>query len=65
MLGTLYKQFLPNRVIAQSDTGGEELPLFEGRAVANGEVKAYVCRNSVCNVPAETVEAFAEQLKQL
>jgi uncharacterized protein YyaL (SSP411 family) len=65
MMKTIYRRFLPNRVIAHSETGREDLPLFEGRAVASGEVRAYVCRNSVCDLPAEAADELIEQLQKL
>ena len=56
----LARHYLPAAVIAPSDTG-EGLPLLEGRAVADGAA-AYVCEDMVCNLPARTPEALAEQL---
>ncbi|MEE9610422.1 MAG: hypothetical protein V3W19_04180, partial [Desulfatiglandales bacterium] len=62
MLDELYRRFIPNKVIAISDDGVEPLPLFEGRQSSNGEVTAYVCRNSVCRLPASSLEEFKQQL---
>ena len=63
MLKTIYRAYVPNRVIAISPDGNSPLPLFEGRALANGKTKAYLCRNSVCGLPAESVAMLEEQIK--
>ncbi|HWR83456.1 MAG TPA: thioredoxin domain-containing protein [Candidatus Deferrimicrobium sp.] len=65
MLDQLYRRFIPNRLIAISDDGHDPLPVFEGREVDEGEVRAYICRNSVCRLPAATVEEFKAQLDRL
>ncbi len=65
MLRVLHSRFLPNRVIAVSDDGNSSLPLLEGRQSRNGEVRAFVCRNSVCRLPAETADELREQLQDL
>jgi hypothetical protein len=65
MLQVIYRAYLPNRVIAISPDGNSKLPLFEGRALANGGVKVYLCRNSVCGLPVESVAALQEQLNSL
>jgi hypothetical protein len=63
MLSDLYSRYLPDRIIATSISGQSELsPLFEGRAVPRGEVKAFVCRNSVCRLPVTTAEELKKQL---
>lgn len=65
MLKELYLSYLPNRIIAigTSSNGSDATPLFEGRQAENGEVKAYVCRNSVCRLPVSTVAELREQLQ--
>ncbi|MFQ5452956.1 MAG: thioredoxin domain-containing protein, partial [Candidatus Zixiibacteriota bacterium] len=65
MLDVLYHQFLPNKIIAISSNGQESLPLFEGRQAANNKVMAYVCRNSVCNLPVSTAEELKRQLDDI
>ena len=65
MLSELHHRFMPNRIIAVSEDGSSALPLFEGRHTYQGEVVAYVCRNSVCGIPAETVEDLKKQLQQM
>jgi uncharacterized protein YyaL (SSP411 family) len=62
MLSELNKRYMPDKIVAVSDTGDEDWPLFEGRSADNGELQAYVCRNSVCRLPVSTVEEFKEQL---
>ena len=64
MLRELYNAYLPNRIIAigGADADGS-IPLFEGRLTDDGEVRAYICRNSVCQLPVSTVAELREQLK--
>jgi len=65
MLNAAYKRYLPNRVIAFDNNRNSSLPLFEGRQPAKGEVRAYVCRNSVCLLPVTTVQALENQLSEI
>lgn len=65
MLAEIYRQYLPNRVIAISADGSLRLPLFEDRDIANGACTVYVCRNSVCDLPAHSPEQVHEQLRSL
>lgn len=65
MLRVLHSRFLPNRVIAVSDDRDSPLPLLEGRQSQYGEVRAFVCRNSVCRLPAETAEELRDQLRDM
>ncbi len=64
MLKTVYKRYLPNRVIAFDNNRNSTLPLFEGRQSQNGEVRAFVCLNSICKLPVTTVEELEEQLSE-
>ena len=65
MLALVYSSFLPNRAIAISENGNSSLSLFEGRQPVRGKPRTYVCRNSVCNLPAETADELKEQLHNL
>ena len=65
MINEIYTRFLPNRVLAVSDDGASDLPLFEGREPANGSVRAFVCRNSVCRLPVTEPEKFKEELEKI
>jgi uncharacterized protein YyaL (SSP411 family) len=62
MLKAAYSSYLPNRVIAFDTNRNSQLPLFEGRQSEKGEVRAFVCINSVCNLPTKTVEGLISQL---
>lgn len=62
MVRTVYGRYLPNVVLAQSPDGRNTSPLFEGRSITNGEVTAYVCRNSACRLPVTTATEFEKQL---
>ncbi|MBU0983053.1 MAG: thioredoxin domain-containing protein [candidate division Zixibacteria bacterium] len=65
MLAELNTRYLPNAVLAVSPSGDEPWPLFEGRRANNGEVRAFVCRNSACMLPVSTVAEFDSQLTTL
>jgi hypothetical protein len=65
MLQEVYRRFIPNKVIAVSADGDTSLPLFEGRHLPDGKVSAFVCRNSVCALPATNLEEFKRQLDGL
>ncbi|MFQ5499572.1 MAG: thioredoxin domain-containing protein [Candidatus Zixiibacteriota bacterium] len=65
MLRQLYSWYHPNRLIAMSTNGASTSPLFEGRAVSSGDVRAYVCKNSVCKLPVSTGTELMQQLRGL
>ncbi|HEX2897051.1 MAG TPA: thioredoxin domain-containing protein [candidate division Zixibacteria bacterium] len=65
VLNAVYQRYLPNRVIAFDPDNKSSLPLFEGRQANSAEVRAYICRNSVCRLPVTTVEALKNQLNEL
>jgi len=65
MLETAYKQFIPNRIIAYSKDGNSNLPLFEGRKNNNNKSTAYVCVNSVCNIPVNSADELNYQLAKV
>ena len=65
MLGSLYSQYVPNKVVAMSDDGSDDLPLFKGREPGDDMVHAYVCENSTCKMPATTVKEFEHRLREL
>lgn len=65
MLEEVYHKYIPNRIVAISGSGDKSIsPLFEGRASDNGQVRAYVCRNSVCTLPASTAAELKERLRE-
>lgn len=64
MLGEIYKRFLPNRIIAFAKDGAASGPLFEGRQNGDGQTRGYVCRNSVCTLPALSVDDFRRRLSE-
>ena len=65
ILREVYSHYLPNKIVAVSHNGSEELPLFEGRLGTDGEARAFVCRNSVCNLPVTSPEELKGQLEKL
>jgi len=65
MLESAYQHYIPNLVIAFDRDGNSALPLFEGRQSPVHEVRAFICRNSVCNLPVTTVKEFVNQISGL
>jgi uncharacterized protein YyaL (SSP411 family) len=64
MIREVYKRFIPNLVLAVSSDGTDDLPIFEGRRTS-GNATAYVCRNSVCDLPAGSLEELKVQLGKI
>ena len=62
MISEINNRFIPNMIVAVSEDGKNDMPLFEGRAGDGSNAKAYVCRNSACQLPASTVEDLKKQL---
>ncbi|HZQ59589.1 MAG TPA: thioredoxin domain-containing protein [Acidimicrobiales bacterium] len=56
LVGAVQRRYLPNAVLAWGEPYPS--PLWEGRERA----AAYVCRNFVCGLPAESEDDLAEQL---
>jgi uncharacterized protein YyaL (SSP411 family) len=65
MLDAVYRRYIPNRVIAISDTGDEKLPLFQDRSLDGSPARAFVCKNATCGLPAEDISTLNEQLREL
>jgi uncharacterized protein YyaL (SSP411 family) len=65
MLDDLQRRYLPNALLAVSEDGNDNWPLFEGRKANNGEAVAFVCRNSACRLPVTTAAELAQQLDEI
>jgi hypothetical protein len=65
MLELLQSRFMPNTLLAVSEKGTDEWPLFEGRKANDGEAVAFVCRNSACRLPVYTAAELGQQLDEL
>ncbi len=65
MLHFLNQRYLPTSLLAVSASGLEKLPLFEGRVSVNGLVRAFVCKNSACGLPASDAHELKERLSEL
>src|SRR5215213_847675 len=61
MLREVWRQYLPNKVVAPS-FGVDVIPLLEGRTPINGLPTAYVCEHYTCKQPVTDVTFLAEQL---
>ena len=61
LTSNLHKMHLPNTLIVGS-IKESELPLFEGRYVAEGTF-VYVCRDNTCKLPVDSVEGALDQLQ--
>jgi uncharacterized protein YyaL (SSP411 family) len=64
----IYSRYLPNKVVAASESGEEsaalEIKLLIGRTAIDGQATVYVCRNYTCLAPATTVEELAARLEE-
>ncbi|HEY0007002.1 MAG TPA: thioredoxin domain-containing protein [Pyrinomonadaceae bacterium] len=62
----VWKRYLPNKVVAQSDEADERaaevVPLLQDRKMIDGRATAYVCENYTCRQPATTPAELAQQL---
>jgi uncharacterized protein YyaL (SSP411 family) len=63
LLKEVWRQYLPNKVVAPSYEPGETLPLLENRGLLNGLPTAYVCVHYACQQPVNEVSALAAQLQ--
>ncbi|MEY4130444.1 MAG: hypothetical protein RLZZ31_568 [Actinomycetota bacterium] len=63
MVSLAQKAWVPAGVLSY----GEPLPiaLWEGRHESGADGKAYVCRNSVCGLPATDADQLRDQLQQI
>jgi len=64
MLDKLRSRYSPNTLVAMSDNGTSNSPLFEGRKASDGETVAFVCVNSACRLPVTSAEDLSEQLAE-
>ena len=66
LLGAVYQQYLPNKVVARLDPADGEtpkkVPLLANRLLVDGRPAAYVCRNFTCQQPLTDPEELARQL---
>ncbi|UCE25226.1 MAG: hypothetical protein JSU74_04040, partial [Candidatus Zixiibacteriota bacterium] len=65
MLAELHRRYLPNVVIASEGSDGRHPALFDGRLPHDGRVRAFVCRNSVCELPVSTLDELKQQLNDI
>jgi uncharacterized protein len=65
LLQTVYRSYLPNRIVAlcdpSSSDSAREIPLLEGKSLIEGKPAAYVCEDYVCQAPT-TLPAELENL---
>ncbi len=66
LLQPLRLSYLPNKVMAISETVDQELgakiPLLQGKTALEGQTTAYVCRNYACQQPVTKAEDLEKQL---
>ncbi len=66
LMAEVWKQYLPNRVVAQASASPAEapslIPLLRERPQINGKATAYVCENFTCKQPVTDAPALATQL---
>jgi len=59
----VWEEFRPDAVVAIGDGSAEHVPLLEGRS-AGSAGRAYVCRDFVCDLPAETPNDLLRLLRR-
>ena len=65
MLTALHNIYLPNKVIALSDSIEDNtLPLLANRSQIDNTTTAYVCEDYVCKTPTTDVDAFLQLLSE-
>lgn len=57
----LQQEFLPNKVVAASETDHHALPLLEGK-LGDMDALIYVCQNFACQRPIRTIQEFRQML---
>ena len=70
MIQPIYRQFLPNKVVALHPPGeaGRAIeglvPFLEGQGMVDGRPAAYLCRNYTCDLPTTIVEELKKLLEE-
>ena len=54
LIRTVWETFRPQAVIAVATASASTVPLLDGRGGADGEARAFVCHELVCELPVET-----------
>lgn len=66
LLEQIYSRFLPNKVVAVSESGdssaSDTIALLKDKTAVGGKATAYVCRNYACQAPVTTPEELAAQI---
>lgn len=65
MVQEVYHRYIPGKILAVSSKVNELNPLFIGRQPKKNETLAFVCRNSVCQLPVSSAEDLRKQLDDL
>jgi uncharacterized protein len=64
----IYSRFMPNKVLAASESGeaavSEAIKLLAEKTAVDNQPTIYVCRNYTCLAPATTVEGLSERLSE-
>ncbi|MBI3666611.1 MAG: thioredoxin domain-containing protein [Acidobacteria bacterium] len=62
LVRTLYRGYLPNKLVVRAEQADDRLPLLTGRGLIDGRPTAYVCRNYACRKPTTSPQELSEQL---
>ncbi len=62
LIRTVYRGYLPNKLVAQGEAPDGRLPLLTDRGLLEGRPTAYVCRNYTCKKPVTSPEDLVAQL---
>ena len=61
----IWKDYLPNKIVVLATNAGnnaEFIPLLQGRKMIDESTTAFVCENSTCQKPVDTIEELKRQL---
>ena len=65
MLRTIYRNFLPNKVLVTEDATANcslHIPLLEGKTANGLQVAAFVCRHQACSAPISSAAELEKHL---
>ncbi len=62
LVRTVYRGYLPNKVVVRASVPSEAIPLLAGRSLLDGRPTVYVCRNYACRQPVISPTELAAQL---
>jgi len=64
IFSVIYKTFLPNKIIAFSESGDEKtLPLLKNKKIIDGKTTVYLCKDYQCEAPVTSIEELKKIIR--